>query len=54
MKQKKIWVLQGRYEDGWEDLTTETSKEDIIRRRTEYELNEPHTMLRIQHRRDEQ
>ena len=25
MKQKKIWVLQGRYEDGWEDLTTETT-----------------------------
>jgi hypothetical protein len=46
-KAEVIWVLQGNYGQGWEDLTAETSHEEILQRKKEYIENEPGTPLRI-------
>lgn len=43
----RVWVLQGDYGQGWEDLTAESSREEILNRKAEYVENEPHTPLRI-------
>lgn len=51
-KTEDVWVLQGWYKAyGWEDLTAETSRAEIIARRRDYTENEPGTPLRIQKRR---
>ena len=48
------YELQGNYGygDGWECLTTETTKKEILQRKKEYEENEPGTPLRIKKVRD--
>ncbi len=35
-----LWILQGRYGQGWEDLTAEESRKEIVQRRKEYRENE--------------
>ena len=45
----KTWVVQGNYGfgHGWEDLTGETSKSEILARLHEYRENEPGVSFRI-------
>lgn len=47
------FVLQGRYEQGWEDLTAEDTREAIEAQRDTYQENEG-GRYRIRIRRDEQ
>ena len=46
-KTQDEYVLQGNYGYGWEDLTAEASRKEILARRREYQENEPGTPLKI-------
>lgn len=39
-KTEDVWTLQGNYGQGWEDLTSEKSRKEILARKREYEQNE--------------
>lgn len=35
-----LWILQGDYGHGWEDITAETTLGEIVMRKWEYDINE--------------
>lgn len=45
---KAIWVLQGNYGYGWDDLTEEGTKEDALKQKECYDKNEayPHRIIK--------
>lgn len=45
-----IYVVQGNYGQGWEDLTAETTKSEAQERLREYNDNEPETPHRVRAR----
>lgn len=45
-----LWVLQGRYAHGWEDLTTSESRKAMVEDRNAYRENEGGTYRIIQRR----
>jgi hypothetical protein len=44
------WVIQGNYGEGWEDVNTETTREDAERSLKEYRENEPQYSHRMRER----
>jgi hypothetical protein len=45
------FTVQGQYSDGWEDLTSEKSRKEILARLKEYRENEPGISFRYVKRR---
>lgn len=41
------WEVQGRYEGGWEAVTTEDTKQQALDTKPVYEENEPGTPFRV-------
>jgi len=50
-KTETIFVLQGNYGDGWEDLTAETTCREIRARHRDYQENDRACRLRVVTRR---
>lgn len=42
------YVLQGNYNNEWEDITAEETNSEIFARLHDYEMNEPKIMFRVQ------
>lgn len=49
-KYQYLWILQGNYGHGWEDLTAETTFTEITKRLKEYKENEGGRYRRIKRR----
>jgi hypothetical protein len=46
-KTRDVWVVQGNYGQGWEDVTAEETFKEIRQRVKEYRENEPGTAFRV-------
>lgn len=51
-KYSYLWILQGQYGGGWEDLTAADTWKELRDYKKDYQLNEPGTPLRIIQRRE--
>ena len=48
-----MWVVQGNYGQGWEDVTAEDTRAEAIERLREYQENEPQYAHRVRHVQEE-
>jgi hypothetical protein len=44
---KYIYTIQGFYRNQWQDVTTETNRQDALQRLKEYEENQPQYIHRL-------
>ena len=51
-KTRDIYVIQGNYGSGWEDITAELTRSEILARLREYRENEPQYAHRWRKRRE--